>query len=419
MSAIRGLTANADGTALFTVQDATLYAVDRRGARIPKGTINSRNGYVDMKIGVSQLVITDGPNGYVYDLTTQALNRIVSDGWLGSKRVAYAGGFYIFSQPNTQTWYISDIENANSEDALDFAQAPSSPDNIVCPIADHGEVWLFGSASVEPWANTGAADFPFEQNKGAVMQTGTVAAFSVCSLDNTVYWLGRDQQGGGMVWKAQGYQPARVSNQGIEQKIQKVIESGIDVTQAIAYTYQQNGRSFYVLNVPGLDTTWAYDVAAQQWHERAEFVNGAYTKSRITHHAYCYGKHIGGGSDGGLYVFNPETNNNAGDILVRDRISPHYAQPSLNRIKFGDFELDCRVGAGKPDGTGCLVMMRYSDDGGETWGEWNEQTLGAVGQYDQRARFLRNGSARDRIWQVRVTDDSPFQLVGAKVAGAA
>lgn len=421
MSKIRGLTANADGTALYCVQDRTLFAIDRKGVRTPRGTLNSRNGWVDMRIGVNQLVVTDGPNGYVYDLLSLKFSRIVNDGWLGSARVAYAGGVFIFSQPNTQNWYISAIEDATSEDPLDFAQAPSSPDNIVCPIGDHGEAWLFGSATIEPWADTGAADFPFEQNKGGIMQTGTVAAFSVCKLDNTVYWLGRDENGGGVVFRASGYQPQRISNQGIEEKIQAAVEAGIDVTQAIAYAYQQNGRSFYVLRVPSLDTTFTYDVAAQQWHDRAEFdlATGGYKPHRSTHHAYCYGKHIVGADDGALYVYNPKTNSNAGDILVRDRTSPHYAQESLDTIKFGQFELDCRVGAGKPDGTGCRVLMRYSDDGGETWEDWRSVSLGAVGEYKQRARFLKNGSARDRVWQVRCTDDSPFQLVGVKVQGAA
>jgi len=414
---IRGLVANADGTALFCVQGQFLLSVDRSGVRTMRGTLSSRNGYVDMVIGANQLVITDGPNGYVYDLNTMAFNRIVNSGWLGSRRVAYVGGYFVFSQPNTQTWYISALENANSEDPLDFAQAPSSPDNIICPLADHGEAWLFGSATVEPWSHTGAADFPFEQNRGAIMQTGTIAPFSVCALDNTLYWLGRDQQGGGMVWRAQGYQPQRISNQGIEEVIQAVIEAGTDVTKAIAYAYQQNGRSFYVLTVPGLETTWAYDVAAGQWHERAELdlATGNYKPHRATHHAYCYGKHIVGDADNRLYMLDPDANTLAGDIMVRDRISPHYAQPSLDRIKFGQFELDCRVGAGKLDGSGCDVLMRYSNDGGVSWEAWQTVNLGAVGEYQQRARFLRNGAARDRVWMVRCTDDSSFQLVGAKV----
>lgn len=420
MSVTRGLCANADGTQLFTVLDRYLYLVDRKGVRTLKGALNSRNGYVDMSIGTSQLVITDGPNGYVYDLVTQVFKRIASEGWLGSVRVAYVGGYYIFSQPNSPTWFISAIEDASSDDPLDFATAPSSPDNVICPIADHGEVWLFGSASIEPWSNTGAADFPFEQNRGAVMQTGTVAAFSITRLDNTLYWLGRDENGGGVVWRAQGYQPQRISNQGIEEKIQAVIEAGIDVTKAIAYAYQQNGRSFYCLNVPGMDTTLCFEISSGQWHDRAELdiATGNYKQGRITHHVYCYGKHICAASDGVLYLLDPAANTNAGDILVRDRITPHYAQPSLERIKFSELELDCRVGAGKPDGAGCEVLMRFSDDGGSTWEDWRTVSLGATGEYQQRARFLRCGSARDRVWQVRCTDDSPYQVVGAKVVGA-
>jgi len=427
MSAIRGLVANADGTALFCVQDSLLLSVDRKGARTLRGTLNSRNGWVDMCIGANQLVVTDGPNGYVYDLQTMTFTRIVNSGWLGSTRTGYAGGFFLFSQPNTQNWYISAIEDATSEDPLDFAQAPSSPDNIICPVADHGEAWLFGSASVEPWTLTGGttvngvADFPFEQNRGAIMQTGTVAAFSVRALDNTLYWLGRDQQGGGMVWRAQGYQPQRISNQAIEQKIQRVIESGADVTKSIALAYQQNGRSFYLLTVPGLDTTLGYDVASGQWHDRAELdlATGWYKPSRVTHHAYCYGKHIVGDGAGRLYVWNPATNNNAGDILVRDRVTPHYAQPSQKRIKFGEVRLDVQTGAGKPDGSACEMLMRYSDNGARSWEDWNRTSIGAVGEYQQPVRFLRNGSSTDRAWHFRFTDDAPLQWVGAAIQGVA
>jgi hypothetical protein len=143
-------------------------------------------------------------------------------------------------------------------------------------------------------------------------------------------------------------------------------------------------------------------------------VNGDYAQHRIRHHSYCYGKHLGAGEDDIIYEYDVDANDNAGDVLVRDRISPHYATPRMDRIQFGAFELDCTVGKGKGDEE-AKVLLRYSNDGGLTWGNWREGTLGKLGERYARARFLRCGSARDRVWQVRCTDSVPFAIVNANI----
>ena len=143
-------------------------------------------------------------------------------------------------------------------------------------------------------------------------------------------------------------------------------------------------------------------------------MNGDYAQHRIRYHAYCYGKHLGAGDDDVIYEYDVDANDNAGDVLVRDRISPHYATPRMDRIQFGAFELDCTVGKGKGDEE-AKVLLRYSNVGGLTWGHWREGTLGTLGERYARARFLRCGSARDRVWQVRVTDSVPFAIINANI----
>ena len=110
-----------------------------------------------------------------------------------------------------------------------------------------------------------------------------------------------------------------------------------------------------------------------------------------------------------------DANTNAGDVLVRDRVSPHFATPQLSRIGFGAFELDCTVGKGINGQAEARVLLRYSNDGGDSWSDWRTSTLGAIGERKARARFLRCGSARDRVWQVRCTDDVPFAIINAAI----
>jgi hypothetical protein len=415
---IRGFVANDSQTRLFIVASNRLIEVMRDGSRTERGTLRTRRGYVDMRFGARQLVIVDGPNGYILTLATNVFARITAPGWRGSDRVGYAAGRFLFADPNTGIFYIAAIEDASSIDILDFVTASASPDNIVAPLDSHGEAWLFGEVTVEPWSTSAAAtpDFPFGQQTSGIMQTGLLGAFTARFLDNTYYWLGRDTSGGGQVYRAEGYSSKRISNDAIDQLIQRQIELGADMKKAIAYAYQDRGHSFYCLNVPGLDTTLCYDVRTGEWHDRAEFKNGDLSPHRAKWHAYCFGKHIVGGDDGKLYAFNQKRNNNAGDILVRERISPHYAQGNDRPVSYGTFGLVCTAGKGPGEP---VVMMRTSDDGGESWNDWRDAPLGETGKTHQRVEFTQNGSAIDRVWHVRVTDDVPFAIISAAVKGKA
>ena len=120
-----------------------------------------------------------------------------------------------------------------------------------------------------------------------------------------------------------------------------------------------------------------------------------------------------GDADGGLYVLDPLKNTNDGDVLVRDRITPHQAASSLVRQRIGSMQIECGIGQGIALGAEASLMLRYSNDGGRTWEGWRTLTLGRIGEYKARARATMLGSARDRVWQIRVTDDVSCDLLSA------
>lgn len=61
------------------------------------------------------------------------------------------------------------------------------------------------------------------------------------------------------------------------------------------------------------------------------------------------------------------------------------------------------------------VFLCYSDDGGHTWSNWRERSLGEQGQHEKRVRFSRLGSFRARIWRVRVSSPIKRDLLGGVV----
>ena len=374
------------------------------------GTLLSNTGRVDMAQGSTQLIIVDGPYGYCLTLTTNAFARITDAAFLGADRVGYLDGFFIFNSPGTDDFYISTQNDGTTFDALQYQSAMSQPDLITGIIVDHRECWVFGARSAEVWFNAGNPDFPLERNNGAILETGCVAKHSAQKLDNRVFWLSQDLNGAGMVMMASGYQPARISTHAIEERI---AESS-DMAGATAFCYQQNGQSFYVLNVPGIDTTLVYDVSTGSWHERAELVAGELAQWRGSCFLYAHGKNLIGGSDGNLYELDTEANTNAGDVLYRERTSPHASIPSRNRVKFSHMRLDVTVGE-TGQGTAPVLEMCYSDDGGFTWSNWRQRSTGAVGKYRQRVDWHMLGQAQDRVWRFRCTDDAKTAILGLYV----
>ena len=59
------------------------------------------------------------------------------------------------------------------------------------------------------------------------------------------------------------------------------------------------------------------------------------------------------------------------------------------------------------------VQFCYSKDGGHTWSNWRERSLGAVGEYKKRIRLLNLGQGRSIVLKIRVADPVNRDIYGA------
>jgi hypothetical protein len=233
-------------------------------------------GPVSMADNGFQLFIACNGPSFIYNLTNNSFVPITDPDFPGAVTVGYLDGYFVFNEPNSQRIWVTAVLDGSSIDPLDFASAEASPDRAVAVLIDHKEAWIFGDNSIEVWYNSGAADYPLTPIQGAFNEVGCVAPYSVAKLDNGIFWLAADARGQGMVYRATGYQAVRISTHAVEWHIQRYG----NLSDAIAYTYQQDGHSFYVLIFPQANTTWVFDVATGLWHERAGWVNGAFTRHR-------------------------------------------------------------------------------------------------------------------------------------------
>jgi hypothetical protein len=367
----------------------------------------------------TQLFIAADPQGYIYNSSTDVFQQITDIDFPGAVTVGYIDGYFVFNEPNSQKIWVTQLLDGTSIDPLEFASAEGNPDNVVAIFVDHREVWVFGTNSTEVWYDAGLLDFPLARIQGAFNELGCASPHSIAKMDNQIYWLGKDARGQGMVFRASGYIGQRVSTHAIEWQLQEYSNIG----DAVGYTYQQDGHSFYVLNFPSADTTWVFDVATGAWHERAAFANGDFNRHRANSQMFFNATNaVGDYQNGKLYKFDLEVYADDGQPqkwLRSWRALPTGAN-NLTRTIQHAMQLDCETGVGLNTGQGSnpQVMLRFSDDGGHTWSNEHWKSMGAIGEYGNRTIWRRLGATmkiRDRVYEVSGTDPVRIYIMGAEL----
>jgi hypothetical protein len=228
------------------------------------------------------------------------------------------------------------------------------------------------------------------------------------------------------------------------------------MSDAVGYTYQQDGHAFYVLNFPTADRTWVYDVSTQGWHERAGFLNGAFTRNRGNCQCNFGGTIIVGDfENSNIYALDLTTyaDNGGPQKWLRSWRALPTGTNNLKRTAQHSLQLDCETGVGlngvdqteniewffytssgdqlvttsgdlllfSPpfvQGANPQVMLRWSDDGGHTWSNEHWASIGKIGEHGFRAIWRRLGMTqklRDRVYEVSGTDPVKIDIVGAEL----
>lgn len=344
----------------YAVSGNTLYKIDTLWNATAIGTVSGSPGPVSMSDNGTQLFIACNGPSYIYNRLTNQFKQIDDPDFPGAVTVGYLNGYFVFNEPNSQRIWITQLLDGTSVDPLDFASAEGSPDGLVSLLISHKEAWLFGTNSVEVWYDSGAADFPLTPVQGAFNEIGCVAAFSVAKLDNGIFWLGSDARGRGIVYRANGYTAQRISTHAVEWQIQQYGT----LSDAIAYTYQQDGHAFYVLIFPSANTTWVFDVATSAWHERAAFINGDFTRHRSNCQMSFSNEIVVGDHEiGNLYAYDLDvfSDNGAVQKWLRSWRALPTGTNNLKRTAQHSLQLDAETGAIQSSVTTPIVIIDTSN----------------------------------------------------------
>jgi hypothetical protein len=61
------------------------------------------------------------------------------------------------------------------------------------------------------------------------------------------------------------------------------------------------------------------------------------------------------------------------------------------------------------------VRVQYSDDGGNNWSNWDQVSIGTVGEYETRPVFTRQGRSRHRVYKIRCSSPRKRDLMGGVI----
>jgi len=422
-SAVRGLWVMKEycfavcGNSLFRVTSAFA------ATRITGSPNISGDGQVSMSDNGTQLFIACNPDGYIYDYNAQTLSQITDADFLGAVTVGYLAGSFLYNVPNSQIVQYTAIQNGTDIDALDFASVEGLPDNMVAVFVDHLEAWMFGEVSIEVYGSSTSTDNPYQRIQGAVIEQGCAASFSVAKLDNSLFWLGKNKEGEGVVYRANGYVPFPVSSRAIEY----AIAQWPNLSDAVAFSYLQDGHGFYILTSPATATwvgeTWGFDVTTSMWHQRGYLDpdTGVQGCIRGRNHVLFNGTHLigdsgdGASNSGVLVKYSLDIADDDGDAQqwVRSWRALPAGQNQLQRSFQHQLQIDGQSGTGLNSGQGSapIVRLRWSDDGGHKWSNYHERKVGAIGATQTRVIFRRLGSTdklRDRVYELSGTDPVPL-----------
>lgn len=392
----------------YAVAGNSFYSFDSAGTSTNRGTITGNwKAYMAYNNG-NQIVICDAPVDYMDGYFIFPGN--VSTGYIYNTSAATltAIGDADFSDSDDGTFFISAINDGTNYDALDFASPESDPDDVSAVVTDHRQAILFGTETTEFWINTGNVDFPFERQRGAILERGTSAKGSVVKGNNTVFFLGDDR----VVYMIQGYSDIPIS----PAPVTEAIEGYGDVSDAEGFYHVWRGHKFYTLTFPSANETWVYDASlppAIGWHKRR-----SWNKGRWRARGYCraYNKHLVGDFEvGTIWELSGTTYTEGTDILEAVRTG-HYLHADHRSITVKSFELIMKAGVGTLTGQGQdpKMMLSWSKDGGQTYTSERTKDLGKMGATTSRVLWRNGPTTKTALSpRVRITDPVPRDIVGA------
>lgn len=392
------------GDLIMVVTASYIYALDASGTVVGTTPVLSLNDRVSVASGQGGvLYLTDGAQVYrctvVQDETTITATTVPFPDQANCSSVAYLNGYFLFSRDNTHKVYFL-RPGSTTIDALDFFSAEVAPDDLVSLAVLGDELWLFGQSTVEVHTPTGDPDLPFQRSIGRPTDYSLANRDTIQKIGESLAYVGADR----MVYATSGV-PQVISDPGVVEALRDVPLGSLR-----SFRFGVDGHIFYGLDIPGVGTE-AYDFTSGKWSRIASYGSDSFkclTTCRLTDGTWL----AGDSQSGNVYRFDVTANEDVADPIVR--VAPAIIETPRQRCS--NVILDCSVGEGSDPDADPQMAMRYSDDGGKTWSDWEDADLGRTGEFDTTVVWWGLGlMSQRRLFEFRDANAVSTVIHGARI----
>lgn len=278
-----------------------------------------------------------------------------------------------------------------------------------------GEFYAFGRTGIGVYKDIGASPFPLQRQ--FAIEKGIVGTHAVAGWEDRwigeLIWVGDDN----IVYRLNGYTPEPVANDDVTRDISDAVLAG-DGALLEATVYMQGKHAFWRLTYPG-NWTWDYNATTKNWNERESF-NRDDCRASGSVHAFNRWL-LGDRTTGKLFSVDDAYTREGDDPLIYEIYTGIAANfPARIAIPRADFDFTAAVGMADgedPIQTNPTVLIRWSLDGGYTWGSFVQRKLGMQGQGNKAVTVQRIGltSGKGVRFHFKISDPVHVGFMGGQI----
>lgn len=403
LRAVPGMAAFAEVSAVFVramsnfddgimiIVGENLHRVETDGTVSLIGDVDATDEIAGLDQSTGYVVAVAGRKYWHWDGATLA--TVVPGNVPNPASVAYLGGYVIVSDYGTRVFGWSALADPTTWSGLDFASAEITPDPIIRLIAFKDALYIFKSTGFERWAVTGlSGPDAFQRIGGAQEEPGLAGYGLIVTFPNGMSFIGSD----GRVYVF-GVGP--ISTPPVEVAIQRLGPNRM-------FYYEQRGHGFICI---AFDDTfaWCYDTATGEWHERAQEEMPWQARATVKVGSTWYA-----GTDAGKIAQLTDACSDFGSPMVRRFISR--TLETGERFTVSKIETFPRIEGdiqGDGDASEAKVTLEMSRDGGFTYGNPKDRSVGAVGAYETRLTWRALGQFRKATMQLSISSTTDIPLL--------
>lgn len=361
------------------------------------------------------LIMVNGGRMIYTDGTANTAFIADADAPIAVTHVAFIDGYILANVGGTGRFQWSNLNDALTWDALDFATAEGAPDNLVAIHTGWREIMLFGSESIETWYNDGTT--PFIRYGQGYSEGGCAAPYTVRLVDNNWFYMDYKRH----IVVLEGRTPKILST-----PFDKVIQ-GLDiVSDATADVIRIEGTAFYVIHFPTENLTLAYNYKDNNWQQWGFWntITAEYDRWLGNCHEYVsnWNLHlVGSKNTSKIYKMSSAYLDDDGEDIRLLRRTGYVDHGTSARKRSREIRLRLKKGHGKTDNLDPndsnsipYFTLKWRDDGNSNWGKERMFSLQRVGDTDFIARITGLGMYRTRQYEIAMSDKTPFVLVSGE-----